>query len=50
MVSSEGLPAIRLHTQGGDFFDKTYLLKRGDLAQKQGEATQGFLQVLMRDG
>jgi hypothetical protein len=47
MVTSEGLPAIRLHTQGADFFDKTYLLKRGDLAQKQGEATQGFLQVLM---
>jgi mono/diheme cytochrome c family protein len=48
MVCTEGLPAIRLHTQGPDFYDQTFLLKRGDLAQKQGEAPQGFLQVLMR--
>jgi mono/diheme cytochrome c family protein len=48
MVTSEGFPAIRLHTQGADFFDKTYLLKRGDLKQKMGEATPGFLQVLSR--
>jgi hypothetical protein len=48
MVASEGFPAIRLHTQGADFFDKTYFLKRGDLKQKQDEATQSFLQVLMR--
>ena len=48
MVSTEGLPAVRLHTQGGDFFEKTYFLKRGDLSQKQGEAAPGFLQVLMR--
>jgi len=50
MVTSEGLPAIRLHTQGADFFEKTYFLKRGDLNQKTGEASQGFLQVLMRSG
>lgn len=48
MVCSEGLPAIRLHTQGPDFFEQTYVLKRGDLAQKEAEAPQGFLQVLMR--
>jgi mono/diheme cytochrome c family protein len=48
MVCSEGLPAIRLHTQGPDFYERTYLLRRGDLAQKQGEASQSFLQVLMR--
>ncbi|HEX8203566.1 MAG TPA: PSD1 and planctomycete cytochrome C domain-containing protein, partial [Isosphaeraceae bacterium] len=48
MVTSEGFPAIRLHTQGADFFDKTFLLRRGDLKQKMGEATPGFLQVLMR--
>ena len=48
MVTSEGLPAIRFHTQGADFFEKTYFLKRGDPNQKQGEATQGFLQVLTR--
>jgi mono/diheme cytochrome c family protein len=48
MVCTEGLPAIRLHTQGPDFYPQTFHLKRGDLAQKQGEASQGFLQVLMR--
>jgi mono/diheme cytochrome c family protein len=48
LVCTEGLPALRLHTQGPDFYDKTYVLKRGDLSQKQGEAPQGFLQVLMR--
>ncbi len=47
MIASEGLPAIRLHTQGADFFDKTFYLKRGDLNQKIGEAQQSFLQVLM---
>src|SRR6185295_13557206 len=35
LVSSEGVPAIRLHTQGGDFLEKTHFLKRGDLNQKQ---------------
>ncbi|HYG75073.1 MAG TPA: PSD1 and planctomycete cytochrome C domain-containing protein [Planctomycetota bacterium] len=48
MVCSEGVPAIRLHTQGPDFYPKTYYLKRGDLNQKQGEAEPGFLQALMR--
>ena len=45
LISSEGLPAIRLHTQGADFLEKTHFLKRGDPNQKQGEATPGFLQV-----
>jgi mono/diheme cytochrome c family protein len=48
MVTSEGVPAIRFHTQGGDFFEKTYFLKRGDLAQKGGEAPAGVLTVLNR--
>ena len=48
MIASEGLPAIRFHTQGADFFDKTYYLRRGDLNQKVGEASSGFLQVLVR--
>ena len=48
LVCSEGLPAIRLHTQGPDFYEKTFMLKRGDLAQKVGEARPSFLQVLMR--
>jgi hypothetical protein len=47
LVSSEGVPAVRLHTQGGDFLEKTYFLRRGDPNQKLGEATQSFLQVLM---
>ncbi len=47
MICTEGLPAIRLHTQGADFFEETYFLKRGDLNQKLGVAPQGFLQVLM---
>ncbi|MBI1840994.1 MAG: DUF1549 domain-containing protein [Verrucomicrobia bacterium] len=50
LVCSEGLPAVRLNTQGPDFYEKTFLLKRGDLAQKQSEAAPGFLPVLMRDG
>ncbi len=50
MVCSEGVTAIRTHTQGGDFLEQTYFLKRGDPNQKQGIATQSFLQVLMRDG
>src|SRR5205823_8209052 len=47
LIATEGLPAVRLHTQGADFLDKTHFLKRGDPNQKQSEATQGFLQVLM---
>jgi hypothetical protein len=48
MICSEGLPAVRLHTQGADFLDKTHFLTRGDPNQKDGEATQGFLRVLTR--
>jgi hypothetical protein len=47
LVATEGLPAVRLHTQGDDFFPETYFLRRGDPANKEGAATQGFLQVLM---
>ena len=48
LISSEGLPAVRLHTQGADFLEKTHFLKRGDPNQKMWVAEQGFLQVLMR--
>jgi hypothetical protein len=48
LICSEGLPAIRLHTQGDDFLKETHFLKRGDPNQKEGVARQGFLQVLMR--
>jgi hypothetical protein len=47
LIASEGLPAVRLHTQGDDFFDKTYFLRRGDPNNKDGVAEPGFLQVLM---
>ncbi len=46
LISSEGLPAVRLHTQGGDFLEKTHFLKRGDPNQKLEEATEAFLSVL----
>ena len=48
MISSEGTPAIRNHTQGPDFYDKTFYLKRGDLSQKQEEAPAGYPLVLVR--
>jgi len=48
MVVSEGVKPMRHHTQGKDFFEKTYFLNRGDSNQKEEEAEQGFLQVLMR--
>jgi len=51
MVCSEGVPKMKHHADGRGFphfYPKTYYLKRGDPNQKQGEAPQGFLQVLMR--
>jgi mono/diheme cytochrome c family protein len=47
MISSEGLAAVRLHSQGEDYLKETHFLKRGDAGQKEGLATQSFLQVLM---
>jgi hypothetical protein len=47
LVATEGLPAVRLHTQGEDFLPETHFLRRGDPANKEGVAKQGFLQVLM---
>ena len=46
-MSSEGLPPIRLHSQGDDFLKETHFLRRGDPAQKEGVAPVSFLQVLM---
>jgi hypothetical protein len=48
LISSEGVPAVRLHTQGGDFLEQTHFLQRGDPNRKGDVATQGFLQVVMR--
>jgi len=47
LICSEGVPAVRLHTQGPDFYDKTFILKRGDPNQKVKEAEQRFVTVLM---
>ncbi|HEY2147228.1 MAG TPA: DUF1549 domain-containing protein, partial [Pirellulales bacterium] len=46
LVASEGLPPIRLYSQGDDFFKETYFLRRGDVNQKVALATLGVLQVL----
>ncbi len=46
LIASEGVKPLRLHSQGADFFEKTFFLRRGDLAQRQGEAAAGFLRVL----
>jgi mono/diheme cytochrome c family protein len=48
LICSEGVPAIRNHTQGGDFLEHTHFLNRGDPNQKLAVAPQGFLQVMMR--
>jgi hypothetical protein len=48
MICSEGVPAIRTHTQGGDYLEQTHLLRRGDPNNKAEVVTQGFLTVLMR--
>ncbi len=49
LVCAEGYPALRMNTQGADFFNETYFLNRGSTDLKKGIATPGFLQVLMRD-
>ena len=47
LIATEGLAAVRLHTQGEDFFPETFYMRRGDPANKEGVATQSFLQALM---
>src|SRR5207247_2183856 len=48
LICSEGVKAVRLHTQGQDFYDPVYSLKRGDPNQKVEVARPGFVQVLVR--
>jgi mono/diheme cytochrome c family protein len=48
MICSEGVPAIRTHTQGGDYLENTHFLRRGDPNNKGEVATQAFLTVLTR--
>ena len=50
-ATTEGLAPSRYHKADEsipDFYAKTYYLKRGDVAQKDGEAPPGFLDVLVR--
>ncbi len=52
-VTSEGFKPTKHHADGRGFphfYKETYFLKRGDPNQKQGAASQGFMQVLMRGG
>ncbi len=50
-ATTEGQKPMRHHTADGsipDFYPETYILKRGDVGQKDGVASPGFLQVLSR--
>ncbi len=51
LVATEGMPPLKHNADGRGFphfYKETYVLARGDVNKKQGVATQGFLQVLMR--
>jgi hypothetical protein len=48
MICSEGVTAIRNHTQGGDYLEQTHFLRRGDPNNKAEVVQQGFLTVLAR--
>jgi hypothetical protein len=47
LVCAEGFPAVRMHTQGADFFEQTYFLKRGSTNSKGDVVDQGFIQALL---
>ncbi|HEY1381543.1 MAG TPA: PSD1 and planctomycete cytochrome C domain-containing protein, partial [Gemmataceae bacterium] len=47
---TEGVPPYRMMIQGPDLYAKTFVLKRGDVDKKEGEATPGVLQVLSPGG
>ncbi|MFO0878847.1 MAG: PSD1 and planctomycete cytochrome C domain-containing protein [Gemmataceae bacterium] len=48
MICGEGLPAVRLHSQGSDYLEQTHFLLRGDPNQKAGVATPGYPALLVR--
>lgn len=53
MISSEGVKPLKHNADGRKFphfYPQTHFLKRGDAAQKQGIADQGFLQVFSKNG
>jgi mono/diheme cytochrome c family protein len=47
LVCAEGYKPLTMHSQGANFFEETYILKRGNTELKDGVAAQSFLQVLM---
>jgi len=52
-VTSEGFPHTKHNADGRGFphfYPTTYILSRGDLNQKKGEARPSFLRVLMPEG
>ncbi|MBL9174303.1 MAG: DUF1549 domain-containing protein [Verrucomicrobiales bacterium] len=46
LVCAEGYPALRMNTQGADFFPETYFLQRGSTDLKSGVAAPGYLHAL----
>jgi hypothetical protein len=51
LVTTEGMKPLKHNADGRGFphfYKETHVLARGDVNKKQGVATQGFLQVLMR--
>lgn len=48
-VVTENLPPYRMMIQGPDLFEKTFVLKRGDVGKKECEAKPGVLPVLSRN-
>jgi hypothetical protein len=51
LVTTEGMKPLKHHADERGFphfYKETFVLARGDVNKKQGVATQGFLQVLMR--
>jgi hypothetical protein len=51
LVASENVPKIPHHADGRGyphFYPETHFLRRGDVNQREGAATTGFLQVLVR--
>ncbi|MEO6742208.1 MAG: DUF1549 and DUF1553 domain-containing protein, partial [Chthoniobacteraceae bacterium] len=47
LVCAEGYKPLVMHSQGANFFEETFVLKRGNTELKDGVAAQSFLQVLM---
>jgi hypothetical protein len=50
LISSEGVPPVKLHTQGEEVLKNTHFLRRGDPNQKEAVASPSYLQVLFSGG